>query len=58
MHKMSAQVKTKQEDKYEEQNRAAERLTEELESPFGAEKLGEEAFKTAQEDAAKRGIKI
>ena len=55
---MSAQVKTKQEDKYEEQIRAAERLTEELESPFGAEKLGEEAFKTVQEDAAKRGIKI
>lgn len=39
----------------EHANREAELLTAELESPFGAQKLGDEAFKTAQEDAAKRG---
>jgi hypothetical protein len=52
------QDKTKHEASIEEQNRAAEELLAELESPFGAERLGEEAFKTAQEAAAKRGIKL
>lgn len=39
-------------------NREAELLTAELESPFGAQNLGDEAFKTAQEDAAKIGMRI
>ena len=43
---------------HENENRAAERLVKELESPLGAEKLGEEAFKVAQEEAAKKGARI
>ena len=42
---------------YDQQNREAERLAQELESPLGAEKLGKEAFETAKRDMAKKGAK-
>ena len=42
----------------EQSIRDAEKLIELLESPYGAQQLGDEAYKTAQEDAAKRGKKL
>jgi hypothetical protein len=38
---------------HEHENREAERLAKELESPLGAQNLGNEAYKTAKEDLAK-----
>ena len=42
---------------HEHENREAERLAKELESPSGAQNLGDEAYKTAKEDLAKGGKK-
>jgi len=40
---------------YEQENKDAEKLAEELEAPFGAEKIGKEAFETAKKDKSKKG---
>lgn len=41
----------------DEANQAAERLAKELESPLGAQKLGDEAFKMVQEEAQRHRLR-
>jgi hypothetical protein len=41
---------------HEHENCAAERLTKELESPLGAQKLGDEAYMLVKQDLAKNVI--
>ncbi len=43
---------------YDHENKAAERLAAELDSPLGAQRLGNDAFKMAQEEAAKQGVQL
>ena len=45
-------------DLYKHQNEEAEKLTQELQSPLGAQKLGDNAFETAKEEAAQKGLDI
>jgi hypothetical protein len=42
---------------YEQENKEAEKLARELEAPFGAERLGKEAYETAKKDMAQKGAK-
>lgn len=53
----SDETGNKKNDPYEKENKAAEKLAEELESPFGAEKLGKEAYEMAKKDNVKKGNK-
>ena len=41
---------------HEQENRAAERLAKELESPLGAQKLGDEAYELVKKEQASKGI--
>ena len=42
---------------YEYANRAAERLVKELESPLGAQKLGDEAYALVKQDRGKKSMR-
>ena len=40
---------------HEHENREAEKLARELESPLGAQKLGDEAYELVKQELAKKG---
>ncbi|MBL4868088.1 MAG: hypothetical protein JKY67_17115 [Pseudomonadales bacterium] len=42
-------------DAHEYENREAEKLAQELESPLGAQKLGDEAYELVKKELAKKG---
>ena len=43
---------------HELENREAEKLVKELESPLGAQKLGDEAYELVKREMAEKGIKL
>ncbi len=50
------QSKDKSKQVHEHENREAERLAQELESPLGAQKLGDEAYELVKKELAKKGM--
>jgi len=42
---------------HERENKEAEKLAQELETPTGAQQLGDEAYETAKKEQKKQGLK-